>query len=207
MGWSFVSETARPSGAASLALSMKLWRWSPRRSAAIASASPRRSSRQVHGSPSLDVRAMRRCSRFVLPVLFLAQSDTHIVKSTLLLQMAASLSAAGHPCLFASGEESHRQVSARAHRLGIDGSILLFVSGRELPAVVEAARSARPFLLAVDPIQALRDPSAGQVPGGPSQVRGCADALVGFAKAEGISVLVTGHVTKDGDLAGPRALE
>jgi hypothetical protein len=67
MGWSFVSETARPSGAASLALSMKLWRWSPRRSAAIASASPRRSSRQVHGSPSPDVRAMRRCSRFVLP--------------------------------------------------------------------------------------------------------------------------------------------
>jgi DNA repair protein RadA/Sms len=73
--------------------------------------------------------------------------------------------------------------------------------------VVEAARAARPFLLAVDSIQALRDPAAGQVPGGPSQVRGCADALVGFAKAEGISVLVTGHVTKDGDLAGPRALE
>ena len=81
------------------------------------------------------------------------------------------------------------------------------MSGRELSAVVEAARSARPFLLAVDSIQALRDPSGGQVPGGPSQVRGCADALVGLAKAEGISVLVTGHVTKDGDLAGPRALE
>jgi DNA repair protein RadA/Sms len=121
--------------------------------------------------------------------------------------MAASLSGAGLPCLFASGEESRRQVSARAHRLGIDGSSLSFVSGRELPAVVEAARSARPFLLAVDSIQALRDPSAGQMPGGPAQVRGCADALVGFAKAEGISVLVTGHVTKDGDLAGPRALE
>jgi DNA repair protein RadA/Sms len=121
--------------------------------------------------------------------------------------MAASLSGAGLPCLFASGEESRRQVSARAHRLGIDGSSLSFVSGRELPAVVEAARSARPFLLAVDSIQALRDPSAGQMPGGPAQVRGCADALVGFAKAEGTSVLVTGHVTKDGDLAGPRALE
>ena len=137
----------------------------------------------------------------------LLAGEPGIGKSTLLLQMAASLSAAGLPCLFASGEESRRQVSARAHRLGIDGSILSFVSGRELPAVVEAARSARPFLLAVDSIQALRDPSAGQMPGGPSQVRGCADALVGFAKAEGISVLVTGHVTKDGDLAGPRALE
>jgi len=137
----------------------------------------------------------------------LLAGEPGIGKSTLLLQMAASLSGAGLPCLFASGEESRRQVSARAHRLGIDGSSLSFVSGRELPAVVEAARSARPFLLAVDSIQALRDPSAGQMPGGPSQVRGCADALVGFAKAEGISVLVTGHVTKDGDLAGPRALE
>ena len=137
----------------------------------------------------------------------LLAGEPGIGKSTLLLQMAASLSAAGLPCLFASGEESRRQVSARAHRLGIDGSSLSFVSGRELPAVVEAARAARPFLLAVDSIQALRDPAAGQVPGGPSQVRGCADALVGFAKAEGISVLVTGHVTKDGDLAGPRALE
>jgi DNA repair protein RadA/Sms len=137
----------------------------------------------------------------------LLAGEPGIGKSTLLLQMAASLSGAGLPCLFASGEESRRQVSARAHRLGIDGSSLSFVSGRELPTVVEAARSARPFLLAVDSIQALRDPSAGQMPGGPSQVRGCADALVGFAKAEGISVLVTGHVTKDGDLAGPRALE
>jgi DNA repair protein RadA/Sms len=137
----------------------------------------------------------------------LLAGEPGIGKSTLLLQMAASLSGAGLPCLFASGEESRRQVSARAHRLGIDGSSLSFVSGRELPAVVEAARSARPFLLAVDSIQALRDPSAGQMPGGPSQVRGCTDALVGFAKAEGISVLVTGHVTKDGDLAGPRALE
>ena len=137
----------------------------------------------------------------------LLAGEPGIGKSTLLLQMVANLSAAGLPCLFASGEESRRQVSARAHRLGIEGSRLSFVSGRELPAVVEAARSTRPFLLAVDSIQSLREPSAGQVPGGPSQVRGCADALVGFAKSEGVSVVLTGHVTKDGDLAGPRALE
>jgi DNA repair protein RadA/Sms len=137
----------------------------------------------------------------------LLAGEPGIGKSTLLLQMVANLSAAGLPCLFASGEESRRQVSARAHRLGIDGSSLSFVTGRDLPAVVEAARSMRPFLLAVDSIQSLREPSAGQVPGGPSQVRGCADALVGFAKSEGVSVVLTGHVTKDGDLAGPRALE
>jgi len=137
----------------------------------------------------------------------LLAGEPGIGKSTLLLQMVANLSAAGLPCLFASGEESRRQVSARAHRLGIDGSSLSFVTGRELPAVVEAARSMRPFLLALDSIQSIREPSAGQVPGGPSQVRGCADALVGFAKAEEVSVVLTGHVTKDGDLAGPRALE
>jgi DNA repair protein RadA/Sms len=137
----------------------------------------------------------------------LLAGEPGIGKSTLLLQMVANLSAAGLPCLFASGEESRRQVSSRAHRLGIDGSSLSFVTGRELPVVVETARSARPFLLAVDSIQALREPAAGQVPGGPAQVRGCADALVGFAKAEGISIVLTGHVTKDGDLAGPRALE
>jgi len=62
-------------------------------------------------------------------------------------------------------------------------------------------------VLAVDSIQTLRDPGATQMPGGVSQVRMCADALVGLAKTEGITVVLTGHVTKDGDLAGPRALE
>jgi len=130
-----------------------------------------------------------------------------IGKSTLLLQLVANLSAAGLPCLLASGEESRRQVSARAHRLGIRGDSVAFVPGRELPAVLEAARSAGLFLLAVDSVQALRDPAGGQMPGGPSQVRSCADALVGLAKESGIAVLLTGHVTKDGDLAGPRTLE
>jgi DNA repair protein RadA/Sms len=137
----------------------------------------------------------------------LLAGEPGIGKSTLLLQLAAGLSTAGHACLVASGEESRRQVSSRARRLGVDGSALAFVSGRELPTVLEAARSTRPVLLAVDSVQALRDPAAGQTPGGTSQVRACADALIGLAKAEGISVLVTGHVTKDGDLAGPRTLE
>jgi DNA repair protein RadA/Sms len=137
----------------------------------------------------------------------LLAGEPGIGKSTLLLQLVANLSAAGLPCLLASGEESRGQVSARGHRLGLDGGAVSFVSGRDLAEVIEAARAARPFLLAVDSIQAVRDAGAGQVPGGPAQVRGCADALVGLAKAEGIAVLLTGHVTKDGDLAGPRALE
>ncbi|HET7236990.1 MAG TPA: ATPase domain-containing protein [Actinomycetota bacterium] len=137
----------------------------------------------------------------------LLAGEPGIGKSTLLLQMVANLSAAGLPCLLASGEESRRQVSARARRLGIDGSRVSFVPGRDLPALLDATRSGRPFLLAVDSIQTLRQPDSGQVPGGPSQVRACADALVGLAKSEGVCVLLTGHVTKDGDLAGPRTLE
>jgi DNA repair protein RadA/Sms len=73
--------------------------------------------------------------------------------------------------------------------------------------VLGTARAGAPFLLAVDSIQALRDPSAPQMPGGVAQVRSCTDALVGMAKEEGIGVVMTGHVTKDGDVAGPRALE
>jgi DNA repair protein RadA/Sms len=121
--------------------------------------------------------------------------------------LVANLSAAGLSCLLASGEESRRQVAGRARRLGLDGSALAFLPGRELPEVLDAARATRPDLLAVDSIQALRDPSGTQMPGGVAQVRQCADALVGLAKSDGIAVLMTGHVTKDGDLAGPRTLE
>jgi DNA repair protein RadA/Sms len=73
--------------------------------------------------------------------------------------------------------------------------------------VIDVARSERPSLLAVDSIQTLRDPDSSGLPGGPAQVRACTDALVGVAKAEGITVIMTGHVTKEGDLAGPRTLE
>jgi DNA repair protein RadA/Sms len=137
----------------------------------------------------------------------LLAGEPGIGKSTLLLQVVAALSASGFPCLLASGEESRAQVAGRARRIGVDGDLVQFVPGRDLPEVLGAVRSARPFLLAVDSIQTLRDPEAPQMPGGPSQVRGCTDHLVGLAKTEGVAVLLAGHVTKDGDLAGPRTLE
>src|SRR6266581_4881541 len=136
----------------------------------------------------------------------LLAGEPGIGKSTLLLHVMANLSVAGFTCLLASGEESRAQVSVRVRRLGLDGQRLSFTSGRELPEVLDAAVAEHPFLLAVDSIQTLRDPASASMPGGPSQVRGCADALVGLAKQEGIAVLFTGHVTKDGDLAGRRAL-
>ena len=137
----------------------------------------------------------------------LLAGEPGIGKSTLLLHLVANLSTAGLPCLVVSGEESHAQVAARAQRLGLAGDAVTFAPGRDLAQVLATAHAARPFLLAVDSIQAVRDTAASQMPGGVSQVRTCADALVGLAKSDGIAVLLTGHVTKDGDLAGPRALE
>jgi DNA repair protein RadA/Sms len=137
----------------------------------------------------------------------LLAGEPGIGKSTLLVQILANLSNAGAGCLLVSGEESHAQVAARARRLGVDGGAIAFASGRDLAAVIETAQEARPAVLAVDSIQTIRDTGGSQLPGGPSQVRSCTDALVGLAKAEGMAVWLPGHVTKDGDLAGPRTLE
>jgi DNA repair protein RadA/Sms len=137
----------------------------------------------------------------------LVAGEPGIGKSTLLLQTVAALGASGQACLLASGEESRAQVAARARRLGISGGAASFVPGRELPPVLDAARTLRPAVLVVDSIQAVRDPAQPAVAGGPAQVRWCADALVGLAKREGIAVLLAGQVTKDGEVAGPRTLE
>ncbi len=130
-----------------------------------------------------------------------------IGKSTLLLQILGSVAASGRDCLLVSGEESHGQVAARAQRLGIGGNPVRFAPGRDLGLVLETARAARTDILAVDSIQTIRDSASGQAPGGVAQVRACTDALVGLAKAEGTTILLTGHITKGGDVAGPRALE
>jgi DNA repair protein RadA/Sms len=130
-----------------------------------------------------------------------------IGKSTLLLQLASTLTGAGHSCLLASGEEARGQVAARASRLELDAERLDYVPGRDLGQVVASALAERPAVLIVDSIQAIRSADSDALPGGVAQVRMCADALISVAKEHGIAVLLAGHVTKDGDLAGPRTLE
>ncbi len=137
----------------------------------------------------------------------LVAGEPGIGKSSLLLKVAAHLSGDGRACLVASGEESREQVAERAGRLGLDASALSFVPGRELPDVVETAAATRPAAVIVDSIQSIRDPDLPSIPGSPAQVRACADALVGMAKAHGVAVILAGQVTKEGDLAGPRTLE
>ncbi len=130
-----------------------------------------------------------------------------IGKSTLLLQLASNLTNAGHSCLLASGEEARGQVAARARRLGLDGSTLSFAPGRELADVLGVVEARRPSALVVDSIHTLRDSGSDALAGGPGQVRACVDALVGLAKRTGVAMLLVGHVTKAGDLAGPRTIE
>jgi DNA repair protein RadA/Sms len=130
-----------------------------------------------------------------------------IGKSTLLLQLASRLSAAGYPCLIASGEESRSQIADRAARLGLSGEALAYHPGRDLDEVMAAAIRDRPAGLAVDSIHTIRSSASDALAGGPGQVRLCVDALTGLAKEQGITTVLVGHVTKAGDLAGPRTME
>ena len=137
----------------------------------------------------------------------LVAGEPGIGKSTLLLQAVAGLARAGTSCLIGSGEESLGQVGSRAARLGIDEEAIRYVPGRDADALLGAAHAERPGLLVVDSIQTVRLADGTGLAGGVSQVRACADALIGLAKEDGCAVLLVGHVTKDGDVAGPRTLE
>jgi DNA repair protein RadA/Sms len=130
-----------------------------------------------------------------------------IGKSTLLLQLASRLSAAGYPCLIASGEESRSQIASRARRLGLAGGALAYHPGRDLDEVIAVAVRDRPAVLAVDSIHTIRSSGSDALAGGPGQVRLCVDALTGLAKEHGVTTILVGHVTKAGDLAGPRTIE
>src|SRR5919197_3048896 len=128
-------------------------------------------------------------------------------KSTLLLQLASRLTEAGHPCLLASGEEGRAQVASRAQRLGIDPKGLGFVPGRDLAGLVDSVLAEHPSALVVDSIHTIRGSNSEALPGGVGQVRMCADTLIALGKEQGVAILLIGHVTKEGDLAGPRTLE
>lgn len=132
--------------------------------------------------------------------------DPGIGKSTLLLQAGDDLSKAT-PTLYVSGEESLRQISLRARRLGIVGDSLQLVAETRIETIIEHAQSAGSRVLIVDSIQTMFASHVDSSPGTASQVRETAAALVRFAKSSGVSVLIIGHVTKEGLIAGPRILE
>ena len=129
-----------------------------------------------------------------------------IGKSTLLLQLANHV-AASTPTLYLSAEESAAQIGVRARRLGVAGSNLRVVADTDLDAVLARVRDERMKLLIVDSIQTVQLASVGTAAGAVTQLRECTAQLVRFAKAEEVSIVIVGHVTKDGAIAGPRALE
>jgi DNA repair protein RadA/Sms len=130
-----------------------------------------------------------------------------IGKSTLLFQVLSSLAAAGSDVLLASAEESLTQVSVRAARLGRVPARLLALEGPDIEAIEAATEGQRPALVVVDSLQSIADPALAQPAGGLAQVRACVERLTSLAKATGVPLFVVGHVTKDGDPAGPRAVE
>ena len=130
-----------------------------------------------------------------------------IGKSTLLLQLLGAVAKGGSRCLLVSGEESRQQVRLRAERLDALHPDLWLAAETSLPAVLGHIDAVRPSVLVVDSIQTLIDPALESAPGSVTQVRECAHALVRLAKERGICVVLVGHVTKDGSLAGPRVLE
>jgi len=130
-----------------------------------------------------------------------------IGKSTLLLQAMAALARAGHRCLYVSAEESSEQVRIRADRLDavVDG--LWLVSETSLGAVLAHCDQLKPEYVVVDSIQTIHDSELKSAPGSVAQVRHCAHRLVTEAKRRAMTTMLVGHVTKEGGLAGPRALE
>jgi DNA repair protein RadA/Sms len=129
-----------------------------------------------------------------------------IGKSTLLLQVAAGLSRE-LPIVYASGEESVAQVALRAQRLKLQGAQLALVADSSLDAILKLAGEHRCALLVIDSIQSMRLDSAESSAGSVVQLRECTAALVRYAKSGGGAVMIVGHVTKDGAIAGPKLLE
>lgn len=130
-----------------------------------------------------------------------------IGKSTLILQVCHAMAKAGRSVLYASGEESEAQIKMRAERLGASDDNLLVYSGGNLDAIVAEAEKEKPAMLVIDSIQTMYL-SANESPmGSPAQIRDCTAVLVRLAKSENIAVMIIGHVTKEGNLAGPRILE
>lgn len=136
----------------------------------------------------------------------LLAGEPGIGKSTLLLQAVSRMSEAGRRVLYVCGEESAEQVRLRADRLGADGGVLL-LPDCDVGSVSATAAAEGIDVLVVDSIQTLTAEGSPGLPGSVGQVRASAQALVSLAKSTGVAVVIVGHVTKEGTVAGPRVLE
>jgi DNA repair protein RadA/Sms len=139
--------------------------------------------------------------------LVLLGGEPGIGKSTLLLQAAANMARSIGPVLYSSGEESEHQIKSRGERLGVGGAPLFLLAETCLERILEEIARIRPSLVIVDSIQTVFSLKFQSAPGSIGQVREAATQLLFTAKGQNIPTLLVGHVTKDGSLAGPKALE
>ncbi|PPB81782.1 DNA repair protein RadA/Sms [Albidovulum inexpectatum] len=137
----------------------------------------------------------------------LVGGDPGIGKSTLLLQAAAAFARQGLSCLYVSGEEAAAQVRMRARRLGLADAPVQLAAETSLRDILTTLDALRPDLAIIDSIQTMWADNVDSAPGSVTQVRAAAHELVNFAKRRGTSVILVGHVTKDGQIAGPRVVE
>jgi DNA repair protein RadA/Sms len=132
--------------------------------------------------------------------------DPGIGKSTLLLQALAHL-ATSYPVLYVSGEESAQQIALRARRLALDARPIKLLAEIQLEKIQTAIASQKPQVAVIDSIQTIYSEALTSAPGSVAQVRECAAQLTRLAKQSGVTMILVGHVTKEGALAGPRVLE
>jgi DNA repair protein RadA/Sms len=133
--------------------------------------------------------------------------DPGIGKSTLLLQAAAALARTGATVAYITGEESEGQIQDRARRLGAATAPVSLAAETDLRKILEGLKTLKPDVAIIDSIQTLWSDQVEAAPGTVTQVRACAHELVRFAKKNGTAILLVGHVTKDGQIAGPRVVE
>ena len=139
--------------------------------------------------------------------LTLVGGDPGVGKSTLLSQLADDVSRRAGNVLYVSGEESVAQVGLRARRMGLDSDDLLFLSETDADTIAATIRASQPSLAVIDSIQSVMSQEVDGLPGSVPQLRECALRFLQLAKSTGTAVLLVGHVTKDGSIAGPKVLE
>ncbi len=133
--------------------------------------------------------------------------DPGVGKSTLLLQAAAGLARTGRIVAYVTGEEAEAQIQDRARRLGAADAPVRLAAETDLRRILDGLKTLKPDLVVVDSIQTLWADGIDAAPGTVTQVRACAHELVRFAKRSGAAMILVGHVTKDGQIAGPRVVE
>ena len=139
--------------------------------------------------------------------LTLVGGDPGIGKSTLLLQVCRNLSESGHKVIYISGEESPSQIKMRADRIGTFSKDMYLLCETNLDEITAMIRDQKPEVVVIDSIQTMYCENVSAAPGSVSQVRESTGILLQLAKGLGVSVMIVGHVTKEGTVAGPRVLE